>query len=91
MAKFARESGGDIMKSFSVIAFTCIAAGSNLIASESLDRARQLLKSGDAQGARTVLAQAAQRNPNDATSLLEYAEFLDRHGDPGARAAYAVL
>jgi len=91
MVKFARESGGDIMKSFSVIAFTCLTVGSSLFASESLDRARQLLKSGDPLAAKTLLAQAAQKSPNDSATLSEYAEFLDRYGDPGARAAYTKL
>jgi hypothetical protein len=79
------------MKSFSVITFTCLTVGSSLFGSESLDRARQLLKSGDPLAAKTLLAEAAQKNPNDVTGLSEYAEFLDRYGDPGARAAYARL
>src|SRR5262245_13318507 len=56
--------------------------------SETLDRARQMIKSGDAMGARNLLAQTAQRNSSDVTSLTEYAEFLDRFGDPAARTAY---
>src|SRR5713226_2493874 len=79
------------MKAFSAIVFTCLTFGSVLSGSESLDRARQLTKSGDAAAARTLLAQAVQRNPNDITSLSEYAEFLDRYGDPGTRAAYGKL
>ena len=76
------------MKSISAIVFTCLTFSSVLFGSESLDRARQLTKSGDAVAARTLLAQAARSNPNDLTSLSEYAEFLDRYGDPAARAAY---
>lgn len=79
------------MKSFSGIVLFCLVCGSGLSGSESLDRARQMLKSGDSLGARTLLAQTAQRNPRDVTSLAEYAEFLDRYGDPGARAAYEKL
>ncbi|MBM3776243.1 MAG: hypothetical protein FJW37_13930, partial [Acidobacteria bacterium] len=62
-----------------------------LDASETLDRARAFERSGDAAGARAALAQAAQAGPNNATALAEYAEFLDRYGDPGAREAYARL
>src|SRR5689334_12017681 len=79
------------MKAFSAIVFTCFAFSSALFGSESLDRARQLTKSGDALAARTLLAQAARSNPSDITSLSEYAEFLDRYGDPNARAAYSKL
>ncbi|MGH9659982.1 MAG: hypothetical protein ACRD96_15640, partial [Bryobacteraceae bacterium] len=50
-----------------------------------------MVKSGDAAGAKALLARAAQSSPNDATALREHAEFLDRFGDPGARAAYGKL
>src|SRR6476660_8531256 len=79
------------MKSFSIIAITCLAVSSVLVWSESLDRARQLAKAGDGVAARTLLAQAARSNPSDITSLSEYAEFLDRYGDPATRAAYGKL
>src|ERR1700675_1216769 len=85
------EAGGDKMRAFSVIVFSAIAFGSALVASEGLDRARQLTNSGDSLGAKTVLAQAAQRNPKDITVLSEYAEFLDRYGDPAARAGHEEL
>src|SRR5262245_45868423 len=79
------------MKVFSAIVLTSLAFGSALFGSEALDRARQMTKSGDALAARNLLAQAARSKPNDITSLSEYAEFLDRYGDPGARAAYEKL
>src|SRR5207302_980555 len=79
------------MKAFSAIVFTCLLFDAALSGSESLDRARQLSKSGDSAGARTLLAQAVRSNPGDAAVLFEYADFLDRYGDPEARAAYAKL
>src|SRR5262245_46677048 len=82
---------GDNMKALSAIIITCLSFGSVLSGSETLDRARQLLKSGDAPAAKTLLARAARRNPKDVTTLSEYAEFLDQFGDPGARVAYAKL
>src|SRR6266404_4575910 len=93
MVKFLcpQNAGGDNMKAPSAIVLTCLIFGSVLSGSESLDRARQLTKSGDTSGARTVLAQAARSNPSDITSLSEYADFLDRYGDPAARAAYGKL
>ena len=76
------------MKAFWAIIISCLLFVSVLFGSESLDRARQLLKSGDPVAAKTLLAQSSQRNSRDITALLEYAEFLDQFGDPGARAAY---
>ena len=60
-----------------------------LEASEAVDHARQLEKSGDVQGARTALAAAVQQTPNDIDALTGYAAFLMRYGDPDSRAAYA--
>src|ERR1700732_4180118 len=79
------------MRAFAAVVFSAIAFSSALVASESLDRARQLTNSGDSLAAKTLLAQAAQRNPKDITVLTEYAEFLDRYGDPAARGAYEKL
>ncbi|HKW96215.1 MAG TPA: hypothetical protein VJN43_00710 [Bryobacteraceae bacterium] len=62
-----------------------------LEANDALDKARQLEKSGDAAGARAALATAVQQAPNDVDVLSEYADFLDRYGDPDARGAYAKL
>ncbi len=79
------------MKAFSAV----LAVGYGLItvlqASPNLDRVRQMERSGDALGARTLLARAAQSSPGDATAAAELAEFLDRYGDPGSREAYGKL
>src|SRR5258706_7663037 len=79
------------MKSLSIVACTYVTFSFALLGSESLDRARQLAKAGDGVAAQTLLAQAVRSNPSDITSLSEYADFLDRYGDPGARAAYGKL
>src|SRR5436309_5637729 len=79
------------MKAFPAIVFASLSLSSALFGSETLDRARQLVKAGDSTAAKTLLAQAAQRGASDITALTEYAEFLDRSGDPAARAAYAKL
>jgi hypothetical protein len=73
-----------------VLLFTC-AFLSTLQGSPVLDRARQLEKSGDALEARALLAHAVQNAPQDIVALTEYAEFLDRYGDPGAKEAYGKL
>jgi hypothetical protein len=78
------------MKAFSVTVFIACCCVTAVQASQNLDRARQLEESGDAMGARTLLARAAQ-NPGDVTSLKEYAEFLDRYGDPAGKDAYGKL
>jgi hypothetical protein len=56
------------MKAISVIVFSVLAFSTALPASESLDKARQLSNSGDWLGAKTLLAQAAQKNPGDLTA-----------------------
>ena len=51
----------------------------------------QLESKGDAMQARERLQKAADASPGDAGALRAYAEFLDRHRDPSARAVYAKL
>src|ERR1700737_2619653 len=83
----SKPTGVPTMKASSVVlAFLFL---TTLNAGEALDRARQLEKSGDVAGARTALASAVQRTPSDVDALIEYAEFLNRYGDPDCRAAYA--
>ncbi|MGA2145230.1 MAG: hypothetical protein ABSH49_09730 [Bryobacteraceae bacterium] len=55
------------------------------------DEQSRRLEGADSAGARTVLAEAVRTRPQDAAALREYAEFLDRYGDPGAREAYKQL
>ncbi len=80
------------MKAWSV-SFFCLSVASITICSgsQTLDEARRLERSGEAVRARGLLAKAAQSSPHDATALGEYAEFLDRYGDPGCREAYRKL
>jgi hypothetical protein len=78
------------MKAFSVLILIS-GAVSILAGSQTLDQARQLEHSGDSMRARALLARAAQTSPDDVTALTEYAEFLDRYGDPGCRDAYRKL
>ncbi len=51
----------------------------------------QLESKGEAAQAREHLQRAADASPNDARTLRAYAEFLNRHRDPGAREVYARL
>ena len=55
------------------------------------DEIRKMEAAGDVAGARAALARVAQTRPNDAGALANYAEFLERYGDPGARDAYRKL
>ncbi|MFN9456191.1 MAG: hypothetical protein ACK6D7_02250, partial [Acidobacteriota bacterium] len=52
---------------------------------------RDLEARGNSRAARDLLAEAVRNAPNDPVSLSFHAEFLDRHGDPAARDAYAKL
>jgi hypothetical protein len=58
------------------------------IHANEIAKARLLEKEGDALGARSVLKAAAASDPE---AQLAYAEFLHRHRDPDARAAYERL
>src|ERR1035437_5548427 len=66
-------------------------AASPILGEQSLDSIQKMEESGDTMGARNALARAAQASPNSVAAWTAYAEFLDRYGDPGARAAYEKL
>jgi hypothetical protein len=71
----------------SVFAFTFL----DLAFGQSLDQIRKMEASGDIAGARAALSRAAEGNPNDVAALTNYAEFLERYGDPATRQAYTRL
>jgi hypothetical protein len=74
------------------VVILCVSAFVSAVqGSQTLDRAKQLEESGDSLGARALLAQSAQNAPTNVTALTEYADFLDRYGDPGVRDAYVKL
>ena len=54
-------------------------------------QAWQLEINGEGAQARERLHRAVEAAPNDPETLRAYAEFLDRHRDPGAREAYDRL
>jgi hypothetical protein len=54
-------------------------------------QAWRLESGGDGDQALASLRQAATATPNDPVTLRAYAEFLERHHDPGAREAYGRL
>ena len=74
------------MKTLVIVLFVVISLGLAAGADDLSIRAWQLESKGDGSGARELLEQAAQRGGTDA--LEAYAQFLDRHRDPGARQAY---
>jgi hypothetical protein len=51
----------------------------------------QAQQSSDTPSMRVTLARAASSDPNNIQAQAEYAEYLDRYGDPGAREAYSKL
>src|SRR5947208_5056607 len=69
-----------------VLAFAVV--GSRGYAQDLGSKARQMEKEGDASGAQTMLRSAAQSASADSATLIAYAEFLDTHHDPEARAMY---
>ena len=70
---------------------TLVFTSSALVGQQEADQIRKMELSGDSAGARTALARAAENNPDSIPALTEYAEFLERYGDPAARPAYGKL
>jgi hypothetical protein len=58
---------------------------------QNIDQIRKMEASGDVAGARSALLRTAEARPSDATALTNYAEFLDRYGDPASHQAYSRL
>jgi hypothetical protein len=79
------------MKAFSILIICALTLVSTSARGQSAEQIRKMEASGDTQGARTALARAAAANADSIPALTQYAEFLDRYGDPGTRAAYAKL
>src|SRR5690348_18064589 len=76
------------MKSLLIVALSLVNVVYGFQKSEQV---RKLEASGETEEARAALQRAAETRPNDIAALTEYAEFLDRYGDPGSRAAYEKL
>jgi len=66
-------------------------AGMGISAQDPSGQIWQMESKGDAQQAREHLQKAADASPRDPVALRAYAEFLDRHRDPAARAVYSKL
>ena len=79
------------MKVLPVVVISVTLLWSARAGAQSFDPVRQMEASGDIAGARATLARAAQNNPNDVSASINYAEFLERYGDPASREAYARL
>ena len=76
------------MRALTSLLLMSLLSQTGIWASETLDKARQMERRGDAQAARDLLARAAAAAPAEVTSQLEYAEFLDRYGDAACREVY---
>ncbi|HEV2446596.1 MAG TPA: hypothetical protein VGS58_11760, partial [Candidatus Sulfopaludibacter sp.] len=79
------------MKVFSGVVVFVLSIAPGVRGQSNLDQLRQLESSGDRSAARAALAQAARSSPSNVAILTEYAEFLDRYGDPAARQEYSSL
>jgi hypothetical protein len=82
------------MQAFSILTIIALTFTSTLTparAQDSPENLRKMESSGDISARRTALARAAQNNPQSVPALTQYAEFLDRYGDPACRDAYAKL
>ena len=58
---------------------------------QNLDQIKKLEAAGDLAGARAGLVSAVERSRTDPVALRNYAEFLDRYGDPASRQVYNQL
>ena len=76
------------MRLFGVLCTLCVTALGPAWGSATQDlgsEAWQLETKGEGVEAQARLQKAVEAAPNDAAALRAYAEFLDRHRDPGAR------
>ncbi len=76
------------MKAFWSILWIATGSLCAVRADDTMAKARELERKGDAAEARTLLMRAAQGASGDAAAQLDLAEFLDHYGDSEARAAY---
>jgi hypothetical protein len=76
------------MKAFWILTLSVLTFVYAPARAQTSQQIRKMEAAGDTQGARTALARAAANNPTSVQALTDYAEFLDRYGDPGARSAY---
>lgn len=83
LSKFSLQSIG------CAVAFFVVADG--MAAQDLATRAWELEKRGQSSQAERLLRQGAASAGNDAAAQRAYAEFLERHGSPEARAAYEKL
>ncbi len=80
------------MQAFRVVTTIILTFSSSVLRGQSsIDSIQKLETSGDTLGARAALARAAEANPSNVAALTQYAEFLERYGDPAARDAYGKL
>ncbi len=77
------------MKPLVTALISVLALSFNGAAQDLHQRAWQMERNGDAAGARDFLERGARAGGADA--LNAYAQFLDRHHDPGAREVYGKL
>ncbi len=80
------------MKAFSGFVVLILTFGS-LAARGQTDpgQIKKMEAAGDTAGARAALVRAVQSAPSSIPALTQYAEFLERHADPGARDVYRRL
>ena len=69
---------------FSIVGACCALYAAN----GNIRQALELERAGQPAQARALMAQAVEAAPHDADTQLAFAEFLDRYGDSGRRAAY---
>ena len=79
------------MKLYSALAPVLLALAPSVVRGQDLDQVRKMEASGDVAGARAELAHAADGSPHNVAALSNYAEFLQRYGDPACKGAYTKL
>src|SRR5580692_6390282 len=79
------------MKLYSALALVSFTFISLSVHAQDLATVRKMEASGDAASARAALLHAVESNPHSVPALTNYAEFLERYGDPAAKEAYTKL
>jgi hypothetical protein len=79
------------MKNYSVLVAFFVTCACSAIYAQNSGSIQKAEAAGNYSEVRATLARAAQNSPDNVAAVTGYAEFLERYGDPSARAEYGKV